>query len=53
MPSNKKDGILGKKNMSYCLLFQFLNGGSSILHTFTRQKRFLAASVLKFMSPQV
>lgn len=30
-----------------------LNGGSSVLHMLTKQKRFLSASVLKFMSQQV
>ncbi|XP_056005813.1 putative glycerol kinase 5 isoform X1 [Ostrea edulis] len=30
-----------------------LNNGSSVLHMLTRQKRFLSASVLKFMSQQV
>lgn len=38
-------------NNSYKL--RALNKGSSILHLFTRQPRFLAASVLKFMSNQV
>ncbi|VDI29496.1 putative glycerol kinase 5 [Mytilus galloprovincialis] len=41
------------KNWNRSYKMKFLNSGSSILHTFTRQKRFLAASVLKFMSPQV
>ncbi|CAC5413228.1 GK5 [Mytilus coruscus] len=40
------------KNWNSSYKMKFLNSGSSILHTFTRQKRFLAASVLKFMSPQ-
>ncbi|XP_060072194.1 putative glycerol kinase 5 [Ylistrum balloti] len=38
-------------NSSYKL--RALNKGSSLLHLFTRQPRFLAASVLKFMSNQV
>ncbi|XP_021372117.1 putative glycerol kinase 5 [Mizuhopecten yessoensis] len=38
-------------NNSYKL--RALNKGSSLLHMFTRQPRFLAASVLKFMSNQV
>jgi len=38
-------------NDSYTL--KFMNGGSKFLHAFTRKKRFLSASVLKFMSPQV
>ncbi|XP_067669796.1 putative glycerol kinase 5 [Haliotis asinina] len=38
-------------NRSYTL--KALNSGSKFLHVFTRKNRFLAASVLKFMSKQV
>ncbi|KAK3584659.1 hypothetical protein CHS0354_001238 [Potamilus streckersoni] len=38
-------------NDSYTL--KALNSGSKFLHMFTRKKRYLAASVLKFMSAQV
>ncbi|KAK3095083.1 hypothetical protein FSP39_010078 [Pinctada imbricata] len=41
------------KNWNSSMRMKVLNGGSSVLHLFTRQKRFLSASVLKFMSPQV
>ncbi|KAJ8310480.1 hypothetical protein KUTeg_012345, partial [Tegillarca granosa] len=41
------------KNWNSSVRMKFLNNGSSFLHLFTRQKRFLAASVLKFITPQV
>ncbi|WAR28422.1 GLPK5-like protein [Mya arenaria] len=41
------------KSWNDSVTLKALNSGSKILHTFTRKKRFLSASVLKFMSPQV
>ncbi|XP_060600237.1 putative glycerol kinase 5 isoform X2 [Ruditapes philippinarum] len=41
------------KSWNTSLTLKALNSGSKVLHTFTRKKRFLSASVLKFMSPQV
>lgn len=41
------------KSWNSSLTLLGLNTGSKFLHMFTRKKRFLSASVLKFMSPQV
>lgn len=41
------------KSWNTSITLRALNSGSKFLHTFTRKKRFLSASVLKFMSPQV
>ncbi|KAL4219808.1 putative glycerol kinase 5 [Mactra antiquata] len=41
------------KSWNNSLTLKALNSGSKFLHVFTRKKRFLSASVLKFMSPQV